>query len=200
MIKSFIFDIGNVLLPFDYSVATRRLEPLCKISVEEALKICHPVLHDWESGKINRADFLRLITEQLKFSGTEEEFVGIWQDIFTENRAMTELVHSLRGRYPLYLLSNTNDIHVQYFLRIYPVFSHFSGAVYSHEVKCMKPGPEIYGIAVQKFGLNPSETVFIDDLPANVQTASELGFTAIRYDYNRHGDCLEALKAAGVEL
>lgn len=200
MIKSFIFDIGNVLLPFDFSIAMRRLEPRCGTPLEEALKISKPVQHALEMGEISRADFLRQITELIRFTGTEEEFSGIWQDIFTENTAMSELVQSLNGRYPLYLLSNTNDIHVEFFTRVYPVFRHFSGAVYSHEEKCMKPGREIFEVAMQKFGITPAETVFIDDLPANVQTARELGFTAIQYDFTRHGECLTALKAAGIDL
>jgi len=199
MIKSFIFDIGNVLLPFDFKVAMRRLEPRCGLPVAEAMQVCKPVIHACESGEINRADFLRRITGLLKFAGTEEEFIGIWQDIFTENVAMTELVRSLHRRYPLQLLSNTNEIHVDYFVHTYPVFRCFSGAVYSHEAKCMKPGRAIYETAMQKFGVNPAETVFIDDLPANVQTARELGFVAIQYDFTRHGDFLDALKAAGID-
>jgi putative hydrolase of the HAD superfamily len=199
VIKSFIFDIGNVLLPFDFTVAIRRLEPLCGTPVAGAMQVCRPLIDACETGELGRADFLRRITAVLKFSGTDEELAGIWQDIFTENAAMTELVRSLHGRYPLHLLSNTSEIHVDHFTRAYPVFCCFSGAVYSHEAKCMKPGREIYEIAMQKFGVNPVETVFIDDLPANVQAARELGFEAIQYDLTRHGEFLEALKAAGVE-
>ena len=198
MVKSLIFDIGNVLLAFDFTIALRRLEPRCGTPLEAAMQLARPVIHACESGQIEQAEFLRQITELLKFSGSAEEFTAIWQDIFTENVAMTELVRSLEGRYPLYLLSNTNRLHMEYFTRVYPVFRSFSGAVNSHEVKCMKPGREIYEIAARKFGINPAETVFIDDLPSNVQTALEFGFRAIQYDLTRHAELLVALKTEGI--
>lgn len=198
MVNSFLFDIGNVLLPLVYTRALQKLEPLCGIPIESVMLAAKPVYDACEAGQITREDFLRSVTEILKFSGTEEEFAAIWQDIFTENIAMAELVRTLQRQYPLYLLSNTSGIHVDYFTRVYPVFSHFSGAVYSHEAKCMKPAREIYEVAMQKFGITPNQTVFIDDLPANVQTARELGFIAIQYDFNRHGALLDALKAVGV--
>ena len=199
MIKSIIFDIGNVLIPFDFSMALRRLQPQCSQLITERADLTFPWIQSYEAGAITRAEFVARVSEVLQYSGSQAEFVDIWQDIFTENVPMTQLVDSLKNQYPLYLLSNTSDLHVDYFSKKYPVFQHFSGAIYSYEEKCMKPGREIFEVAIRKFGTIPQETVYIDDLPANVKTALDVGFVALQYDFKRHDEFLEELKASGVQ-
>ena len=112
---------------------------------------------------------------------------------------MTHLVGKLHARYPLYLLSNTSDIHADYFEAKYPVFQRFSGAVYSHLAGCVKPGRPIFEIAIRQFDVEPGETVFIDDLAPNVAAAREMGFHALQYDHTQHARLVEQLLALGVE-
>ena len=199
MIKSIIFDIGNVLLPFDFSVAVRRLQLKCRNPITDGVALTHPLVQIYESGAIGRDEFVTRIKSLLEFSGTDSELVEIWQDIFTENTQMTGLVRSLQGRYPLYLLSNTSDIHFDFFSARYPVFQLFSDAVYSYRVSCMKPGRGIFEKAIRQFGVEPAQTVYIDDVAANVQGARDVGLVALQYDFNRHSDFLEELKSAGVD-
>jgi len=111
---------------------------------------------------------------------------------------MNDLVAQLRKHYPLYLLSNIGDIHTCYIKAKYPVFAAFSGAVYSYLAGCMKPDPAIFEMAIHDFGVNPAETVYIDDLPANVESAARAGFHAIAYDYKQHERLLEQLAALEV--
>jgi len=198
MIKAVIFDIGNVLLRFDISLALNRLASKSGTPIEEAMQTGAQVSRAYESGRIDRAEFMRRLMEILQYSGTRQEFVAAWEAIFTENEPMTKLVAELHRDYPLYLLSNTNDIHVEYMFREYPFFGLFRDAVYSHVAGCMKPDREIYEIAVKQFGIHPEETLFIDDLGANIQTARESGLVAIQYDYNRHGEFIQEIAAAGV--
>ena len=198
MIRSFIFDIGNVLVPFDFNRAIRRIQPHCRALLDAPAVAIRPILDTYECGQIGRAEFLKQAIELLEYTGSEAEFVAAWEDIFEENFAMTRLVGSLHGRYPLYLLSNTSDIHAGYFEAKYPVFQYFSGAVYSHLVRCMKPGRPIFEIATQQFGVEPRETVYIDDLAPNVATARELGFHALQYDHARHAQLVDQLVALGV--
>ena len=196
MIKAFIFDIGNVLLPFDFSMALRRLQ-----EKSDAASLAHamePVKYAYETGRIGRAEFLEKMREALQYKGTEAELVAAWEDIFTEITAMGDLVRALHGRYPLFLLSNTSDLHMDYVFKRYPVFGLFKDAVFSFRVKGFKPGREIYEIALRQFGVEAGETLFIDDMQANVDAALELGFHAIRYDHNRHDDFLRELDAMGV--
>jgi len=198
MIKAFIFDIGNVLLPFDFSVALEKLRQ--KSGVEALVAVMEPIKHAYESGLMGRQEFLKKLTDILRYTGTEAELIAAWEDIFTENAAMSELVRALQPRYPLYLLSNTNDLHVDHIFRAYPVFRLFKDAVYSHRVKAFKPDTRIYEIALEQFGIHAGETVFIDDLQPNIDAALALGFQAIRYDLRRHGDLLATLRSMGVPV
>lgn len=198
MIRAFLFDIGNVLLKLHFPRALARLRGP---GAEELGEEWERIKEDYECGKIERAEFQRRVSAVLRFTGTEEEFVSAWVDIFEVNEPMAALVEKLRGRYPLYLLSNTGDLHVDYFLKTYPgLFGMFSGSVFSHLVKCAKPGREIFETAIRQLNLVPEETIFIDDLPANVEAAARVGFRAIQYDLNNHAALLEALAREGVEL
>lgn len=197
-VAAFIFDIGNVLIPFDFNRAIRRIAPRCADPFTALPPEANALTKSYESGQIAKPEFLHRAMALLRYRGAEAEFVAAWQDIFEENRAMTALVARLRQRYPLYLLSNTSDLHVAYFEAKYPVFQHFRGAVYSHLAGCVKPDREIFEQAIRKFGVSPAATVFVDDLAANVAGARAVGFQAIQYDYTRHGDFVARLAALGV--
>lgn len=199
MVRSFIFDIGNVLIPFDFDRAIRRIASQCPNPLDALPPEAKPLIEAYESGHLSRTEFLAKSFALLEYRGTESDFIAAWEDIFEENMAMTRLVEKLQERYPLYLLSNTSDIHANYFETQYPVFKHFSDAVYSYRAGCIKPGHPIFEIAARQFSVEPSETVFIDDMPANVAAARELGFQAIQYDYRKHHCLLDELTALGVD-
>ena len=198
MINAFVFDIGNVLLPFDLGLALVRIQSRCPISLQSVTERIEPLKVGFETGRIGRRAFVEQAIRILEFVGTEAELIAAWEEIFEENLAMTRLVRKLHGRYPLYLLSNTNDLHVDYMFRRHPVFHCFSDAVYSHIAGRAKPDPAIYEIATRQFGITPAETVFIDDLPANIATAQGLGWRAIQYDFRNHEALVTALSEMGV--
>ena len=199
-IRSLIFDIGNVLLPFDFGRALTRVGAQSAGLMGSDLPQEFMEIKDrYETGRMERAEFLKRSMAAMGYRGTEAEFSAAWTEIFDENTAMTRLVRSLHGRYPLYLLSNTSDIHIEYVTATYPVFQYFSDAVYSHVAGCIKPGSQIFEIAIRQLSVNPSETVFIDDLEDNVLTARSLGFHAFQYDYKAHHKLLEQLAEWGVD-
>lgn len=201
MIRAFLFDIGNVLLKFDFSLALRAVAGLSEVHDEtEVLGRIDRIKWSYEDGQIDRAAFLRGVFDVLRYRGTEAQFIAAWQGIFTENEPMTALVRALHGKFPIYLLSNTNCMHVEGLFRDFPVFAHFTGATYSHEAKASKPHRTIYEIAARTHGLEPGATFFIDDLAANIATARELGFHTHHYHHDRHGELLAAIRAAGVEV
>ena len=200
MIRAFLFDIGNVLVRFDFAHAIRVVAPLCDAGDPSTLMSrMDSVKYGYEDGQVSRAEFLAKAFPALGYRGTEAQFIAAWQGIFTENEPMTALVCSLHGRFPLYLLSNTNDMHVEGLFRDFPVFGKFTGTTYSHEAKASKPHRLIYETACRTHGLDPRTTFFIDDLAANIATARELGFEAHHYHPERHGELLDALRSAGLE-
>lgn len=199
-IRAFLFDIGNVLLKFDFGVALKALaaqsevhDPIDVLARVDQVKVAY------EDGQFDRATFLRSVFDVLRFGGSEAEFIAAWEDIFEPNAPMIALVERLHGRYPLFLLSNTSDIHVDYVFRQYPFFRCFQAGTYSHEACASKPGAKIYEIACRQHQLEPAATFFIDDLLPNIETARSLGFQTHHYHAERHAELLAALQAAGVE-
>lgn len=198
---AFLFDIGNVLLRFDFHLALRALAAQSDASDPvEVLSRIELVKFALEDGQIDRAGFVRGVFDVLRYRGTEAEFIAAWEDIFAPNEPMLALVEQLHERFPLYLLSNTSDIHVDYIFRRYPVFQRFSGAVYSYKVKASKPDPAIYRIACEQLGIEPAATFFIDDLLPNIEAARALGFRTHHYHHDRHDELLAEMRAIGVPV
>ena len=199
MIHAFLFDIGNVIVRFDFARALRTLAPHCDFTNKAAgLQQIDAVKLVYEDGRMTRDTFLSEAFRLLKYRGTREQFIAAWQDIFWANEPMHALIRSLHGRFPIHLLSNTNDIHVEGLFRDFDVFGCVSSGVYSHEVQASKPAPRIYAIACKKCGIEPATTFFIDDLAANIEAARTAGFQTHHYHHDRHQALLGELQAAGV--
>jgi len=178
----YLFDIGNVILFFDYARFARAIEKDCAWSAEELLRILDEDRHRMEAQALGVDEFLELAFRQIEYRGKREDFVRSWQEIFTPNEPMVEFIHRLADAgHWLGLLSNTNHLHVDYFLREYPVFERFHGHVFSHEVGCAKPQAAIYELAIRELGLEPERTVYLDDLEANVAAGEAHGFLAFQY-------------------
>ncbi len=200
-IRAFLFDIGNVLLRFDFSIALRSVAEQSDVpDAVGVLSAVESIKEAYEDGRIGRRAFLEGAFEVLRYRGTESDFVAAWEDIFEPNAPMVALVERLKERYPLYLLSNTSDIHREFVFRRYPFFGQFRSGVYSYEVRASKPGRKIYEIACEKLGLEPETTFFVDDLLPNIETARRLGFHCHHYHFDRHEALLGELQKRGVGL
>ena len=133
MLQALIFDIGNVLLNFDFGIAYRHLQERCDDFSDAAVLEVERLKARAECGEIDREFFEMAGMAILGFRGDAATFSNIWQAIFHLNEPMISFVQSLHGRFPLYLLSNTSEIHVEYIIKEYAIFSIFKDAVYSHE-------------------------------------------------------------------
>ncbi len=186
-VDAVIFDIGNVLLKFDYLIAARRLAELADRNELADHRPVAAAKAELESGAIDRAEFLTRVRPEFHHAGSEEDFLEVWRDIFEENVPMTAFATELAERgVPTYLLSNISCIHVDHIVSKYPVFATFRDAVYSYRVKALKPSPEIYETAISQFGIDPGRALFVDDLVENVEAAKEVGLQAIQYDWREH--------------
>jgi len=195
-----LFDIGNVLLRFDFKLALDKLAAESEVGdAVEVLARIDRVKLAYEDGQIGRAAFLRAAFDVLRYRGTEAGFIAAWEDIFEPNAPMFALVEQLHGRLPLYLLSNTNDIHLEYLRRRHPLFARFDGGVFSHEAHASKPGREIFQIVCRQCHLEPATTFFIDDLLPNIEMARSLGFQCHHYHHEQHGALIAQLRESGVK-
>ena len=179
-------DIGNVLVAFDFTVAAQRCAERSPFPAEALLHRLDGIKLPYEDGAMDDATFVREAMSALEFSGTAAEFEQIWCEIFTENVSMAATLGSLSGKLPMHLLSNTSGLHKDYLLRTFGIFSHFQDGVYSYSARCSKPGEDIFHHTIQKLELDPLQTFYIDDLPANIATAERLGFCTHLYDLKNH--------------
>ena len=183
MYKAIIFDLGRVLINFDFARGYRALEPLCPYSAAEIPKRLSTttLVQDFETGLLEPHDFVARMGELLGFSLHYDQFCSIWSSIFAETLVPESLLESLAARYRLLILSNTNAIHFESVRERYPLVRHFHDLVLSYEVKAMKPHREIYDRAIELAGCSPSQCFYTDDIAEYVEAARELGIDAAQF-------------------
>lgn len=199
-IRAAIFDIGMVLLRFDFSITIEKVRDRCSAGPDQI-----PVML-WGSGLVDAYDRGRISTEEfarkagavIGFRGAPEEFIRHWVEIFTPVDAMIARARRWKARgMPLYLLSNTCESHIEFFTSRYDIFRIFDGAAYSCRTGFMKPEKEIYEALIREHRLDPSATVFIDDREENVRAARELGIHAVQYE--DEASVVGSLRALGLD-
>lgn len=184
---TFLFDIGKVLLDFDFRPSLARLVASDEAEAEQKLAAILAGKDDFEAGKTPLEIFVPTTLATLGEGVSEAALLSAWRDIFTPNLPMWNDVEQLhRAGHRLILFSNTNAIHVPWILENYPIFRFFDEAVYSFEVGAIKPQREIYQHAIEKFDLIPAETRYIDDLAANIAQGVEFGFRCHHYRLDEH--------------
>jgi glucose-1-phosphatase len=185
MIKAVIFDLGRVIVPFDFNRGYTRLEPLCGIPASEipARLSETGLVTRFESGGIEPRDFFDQISKHLNLDAPYEEFCSIWSSIFLpETLIQEEMLRGIARNYPLILLSNTNAIHFEMVFKTYPLLRHFHSLVLSYKVGALKPVPLIYQKAVEAAGCLPEECFFTDDIQTYVDAAKQQGIDAVRFE------------------
>ena len=184
MIKAILFDLGNVIVPFDFKRAYAKLGPLCSCPVTEisARLRSTDLVRRFETGRIASEPFVGELSTLLGLKTTYSEFCDLWTSVFFEDTLVSEsLIVGLRGRHRLLILSNTNPIHFSMLKARYPVFRHFDDFVLSYQVGALKPEPEIYQEAIQRAGCRPDECFFTDDIAVNVEAARNHGMDAVQF-------------------
>jgi epoxide hydrolase-like predicted phosphatase len=199
-IEALIFDIGNVIVPFDWQKAAAGLR--MSAGKENALMPVEvrALVHRFEVGEISREEFVSTAARAIGFQEGEQKFIAIFNGIFSPNLPMERIIQCLSESFPLYLLSNTSDLHLEYLQQSFKVLQLFTDGVYSFRAKCVKPDRRIFQAAVQQFGVTPERTIYIDDLAANVRVALDLGFNAIQYELSEHAEFERQLSALGIPI
>lgn len=177
-----VFDMGHVFVDFDWDVVS---EGFCRISGrtrDELRKGFHRVASlGYESGRISTSGFLAELNNHLGTAIELEQFKQLWNATFCENEEMAALLTILKQQRPLYLLSNTNEIHFDYLESTFNVTRHFTEVILSYRVGCSKPEADIYHEVLRRSGKPAERCLFIDDLEPNVAAARALGMNAIQF-------------------
>ena len=180
-----VFDLGKVLVDFDYSIAARRVAARSTQPPENLatfLSSSHALVQ-LETGLITRQEFFEQVHHATGFLGDVREFGGMFADIFTEISPMIALHSELRRRgLKTYIFSNTNDLAIEHIHRNFPFFQNFDGYIFSYEVKAMKPDAPIYQALEQMTGKRGDEIAYIDDRAENVAGGVTRGWRTILHE------------------
>ena len=178
MIKNLIFDFGNVVIRFDpYYMAS------CEAKNKEDIEILrstvfNPVTFEkTDRGLISLEEHIEMVLpsvpEYLKENAIN--LLTYWYNLLPVTEGMEELIiDAKKAGYNIYLLSNIN-VHFQNNAHKVPILKYFDGTVFSSEIHYVKPEKEIYEYALEKFGIEREESVFIDDRLINVEGAENVG-------------------------
>jgi putative hydrolase of the HAD superfamily len=185
MIPIIVFDLGKVLVDFDYSIAARRIASRSTQPPEQldSFLSSSPALVQFETGLLTRRSFFEQVQNATGFIGDIHEFGGMFADIFTEMPSMIELHAELRRRgFQTYIFSNTNDLAIEHIRRNFPFFQNFDGYIFSYEVKAMKPDAPIYKALESMTGRGGADILYIDDRPENIAAGAALGWRTILHE------------------
>jgi FMN phosphatase YigB (HAD superfamily) len=177
-----IFDLGKVLVDFDYSIAARKIAARSEQAPEDlhAFLGSSPLLVDYESGRLTREMFYEKIRDAIGFHGDLAEFGNHFAEIFTEMPGTIALHAELRRRgFKTFIFSNTNDLAIEHVRRDFPFFKNFDGYIFSYEVGGMKPQPEIYSAMEKMCGRTGADLVYLDDRAENIAAGAARGWRAI---------------------
>jgi HAD superfamily hydrolase (TIGR01509 family) len=184
-LRVLVFDLGKVLVDFDYSIAARRIVPLCASPVDP-LKFFSEhaaVLTSYELGMLTTQEFFNQIKKVSGFSGTQAEFSAFFADIFSPIQPMIDLHSELKKtNIPAYIFSNTNDLAVEHIRNRFPFFSDFDGYVLSYEHGAMKPSAKLYEIVERATGRRGEEILYIDDRAENVEAGIARGWRGVLHE------------------
>jgi putative hydrolase of the HAD superfamily len=193
-----VSDFGGVICSFDYRIFSERLARRIGREPEQihARLFGDSLQLGFERGSISGLAYHRTVMERLGADVPYAEFFPMYGDIFTEIPATCALLERLQRRYPLYLLSDTNEIHFGYVLQTVGVLRHIREFVVSYQLGLLKPDPRIYREVLHRSGLPAAACVFIDDRPGNVEGAVRVGMHGIHFE--SPAQCTIALAALGI--
>ncbi|WP_062060531.1 HAD family hydrolase [Aquimarina longa] len=178
MIKTIIFDFGDVFINLDKPATEREFLKLGKIP---SVSIIHEINKRYEVGEISTPEFITIFKKMLP-KASEKQIIDAWNAIlidFPKHRLKFIKNLALEKRYKLLLLSNTNELHINWMKKHLPFFNEFRSCFdsfyLSHEINLRKPGMSIFEFVLEQHQLTPNETLFIDDTKENTDTAHSLG-------------------------
>lgn len=181
-ISTVFFDLGKVLVDFDFNIAAYHIARRSPMDAEELSQKAYESYREidlYETGAISSREFFTRLKHRFKFEGTHGELRRIWCDIFTPMDEHIRLARRVAEYYPVAVISNTSAAHIEHLEASYDFFPIFRKRFYSHEVKIMKPDPGIYLHALQEMKADKYESLFIDDREDNILAASRMGWQTI---------------------
>lgn len=186
--RNIIFDLGGVLLNIDFKLTEKAFADLGVTNFSSFFNQFHSndLFIQLETG-VDEAAFYNNFRSATGLGLSDEQIRDAWNALLLDFRKESiALLPELKTKYQIYLLSNTNEIHLQEFYKRYTAtFGHenfdalFDAAYYSHRIGHRKPNASAYQFVLEKHGLIAEQTLFIDDSINNIEAAQKLGIQTI---------------------
>ena len=189
-VKSLIFDLGGVILDLSVPHTLTSFANLSKISNErvEELYVKSPGFLEYEKGLIDDRAFRDFVRQTFSISADDAAIDDCWNAMLRGIPAgKLDLLLRLQAEFQVFLLSNTNAIHLRHINEVIlpqgqqpkPLDSYFHKAYYSHRMGKRKPDAEIFEQVLEENNLIPEQTLFLDDYAVNIEGARALGIKTI---------------------
>lgn len=180
MIRTCLFDMGNVLFHFSHERMCVQMGAVCGRSAADVRNVLFEggLQHAFERGLLSEAEFKSEFERALKTEVDFEELRRACCDIFHLNEPIVAVIDELKHRsIRLVLLSNTSIWHFEYLHRRFDLLDRFDEFVVSCKVGAIKPQAAIFLAALERIGCEPGRAFYTDDLPENVARAREFGLS-----------------------
>lgn len=188
-VNAIIFDLGGVILNIDYNVTREAFEKSGITNFHEMYSqaAADDLFENLETGAIAEEDFYKEFNKRIQTPLDKNEIRENWNALLLSFREKSlEFLEAIKSKYKLYLLSNTNHIHLHAFNKIYytasrnkPFENFFDKAYYSCEMGLRKPNADIYEFVLKENKLEAGKTLFIDDSVQNIEAAKGVGLQTI---------------------
>jgi putative hydrolase of the HAD superfamily len=204
MTKLFVFDLGNVILPFENHQIAEKLHRRSAVKDAYTPSDIFRYLFDSEKGSINgyeeglfsSLEFFFDVKNRYKLDLGFDEFRDVWNNIFSESPEVNRIITCLKTRgFPLFLLSNTNELHFSYILERYPIVHLMDEWILSFEVGAKKPKKRMYDAIFERTDVRGEEIFYVDDMAPYVERAREMGIKGLVF--RGAADLWKALEADG---
>jgi len=185
-IDTIIFDLGNVIINFDHNIALKKISNYSPKDINQIYKLVFSsvLIEDFEKGLITPQDFFSNLRRTLCLENLDySEFVPIWNEIFTENKDVSNIIQILKeNNFKIILITNVNKLHLDYVKSTFKILNKIDKIIASCEVGIRKPEPQIYQLVQKIADKKASDLIYIDDLVELTEAAKGLGFSVINFD------------------
>ena len=200
-IQAILFDLGKVLVDFNFETGVQALHAACSISrgqLEEVLWD-EKWIRRYERGEMSTKEFHNYLCEAADLQMDLSGFRETWSSVFLPEPIVSDdLLVTLKQKYPLILVSNTNEAHFEFIRARYRLLDYFDHHILSYEVGSLKPDRKIFEHAIAASNRPAEALFFTDDREENVLVARELGMHS--HQFRTESQLVNALQQAGVEL
>ena len=186
-IEVIIFDLGKVIFDYNLEILAKGFadnstnkENFC--NVKDFIHLNDDLFFSYEKGEISSEQLYEKVKNILYLNLDYGKFCEIWNNIFSPNKDVMDFIIKLSKKYPVSLLSNTNDLHFNFIKQNNEkFFKKFKALHVSHLMHCRKPEKEIYQKVINFYNVKPEKLFFTDDLDINIKAARQEGMSAFTF-------------------